>query len=115
MIFRALDTTGDWMFGGGLSSYYNTDLAIIANIDTTLRTFLTECFFNQTIGVPWFDLINERNKSVIVLSIKSEISACYGVINVSNLEYTFTLARELEIKYAIDTIYTKNLLGTVLI
>lgn len=115
MIFRGLTSDGDWQFGAGKSSYAIGDSAIILNIETTLRTFLGECFFDPEIGQPWFDIINYRNKDAIVLSIKGAIVNLYGVISINKLEYTFDIYRVLTIKYDITTLYTKNVLGTVII
>lgn len=115
MIFRNLDQNGDWQFGSGKASYARNDNAIILSIETSLRTFLGECFFNQNIGQPWFDVINYKNKELIVLTIKSSITQLYGVTTVNELEYEFDLNRTLTIKYDINTLYTKNLLGTVIV
>ena len=115
MIFRSLSYVGDWNFGAGKSSYAKTATAIKFNIETILKTFLGECFFDTTIGLPWFDLINLRDKDAVVLYIKSYISEIYGVIMVIDLEYTFDTNRLLTIKYEIETLYETNLLGTVTI
>lgn len=115
MIFRSLTPEGDWQFGSGKASYARFNDAIVLNIETTLRTFLAECFFDQEIGQPWFDIIDYKNKDVIVLSIKGAIINLYGVIAVNELEYTYTSTRVLEIKYDITTLYAKNILGTVTI
>lgn len=115
MIFRNLTSSGDWQFGAGKDSYARNDNAIRLSIETSLRTFLGECFFAPDVGQPWFDIINYKNKDLIVLTIKSAITQLYGVITVNELEYTFDLNRTLTIKYDINTLYTKNLLGTVII
>lgn len=115
MIFRSLDSNGDWVFGSGKASYANTNQAIIFSIETSLRTFFGECFFDTQIGQQWFDIVDYRNKDLIVLTIKSAITQLYGVINVNELEYTYDVNRVLTIKYDIDTLYTKHLLGTVVI
>jgi hypothetical protein len=115
MIFRALSSSGDWLFGSGKDSYAKFNNAIILSIETSLRTFLGECFFAPDVGQPWFDIIDYKNKDLIVLTIKSAITQLYGVIGVNELEYTYDLNRVLTIKYDINTMYTKNLLGTVTI
>lgn len=115
MIFRALDSDGDWIFGSGKSSYARFNDAIILNIETSLKTFATECFFNPDVGQPWFDIINNRNKDVVVLFIKNAIAQLYGVIGINEVSYNYGLDRVLEIKYNISTQYEKNLQGTVII
>jgi hypothetical protein len=115
MIFRNLTIEGDWTFGAGRQNYAVSDRSISLNIETTIKTFLSECFFNPEIGVPWFDIIDSKNKDITILAIKSAIAACYGVIKVTELEYTYNELRELEIKYTISTIYESNLEGIVTI
>lgn len=114
MRFRGLSTVdGDWLFGAGRSSYVQDNDAILLSISTILKTFLGECFFNPTIGQAWFSLIDSKNKDIIVLSIQSAINACYGVLAVNEIEYSFDVNRILEITYDIKTLYASNVKGTV--
>jgi len=115
MIFRSLDATKDWRFGAGKANFTRNNDAIMLGIATTLRTFLSECFFNPDIGVDWFNLINERNKDVVILTIKSEIMKCYGVVDVNEIVATYDVSRSLEIKYNINTLYESYVEGTVTI
>lgn len=115
MIFRSLDSNGDWRFGGGKSSYAKTGDAIRLDIETYIKTFKGECFFDQTRGLPWFDLINLTDKAAVVLYIKSTMIKLYGVIKVNALSYTVDIDRVLTVKYDISTLYETNLLGTVII
>ena len=71
MIFRSLDSNGDWNFGAGKSSYARYNDAIVLDIETKLKAFRGECFFDSQAGVPWFDLIDLKNKDSIALFIKS--------------------------------------------
>ena len=113
MRVRAIDTNGDWLFGAGLSSYYLDNDAIMANIEMKLKTFFSECFFDQSVGVPWFDLIPQRNKDIIVLTIKSHIYNCQGVLRVNEVSYDFTTDRILTIKYDIQTLFETHVSGVV--
>jgi len=115
MIFRSLDSNKDWRFGGGKSSYTKTGEAIRLNLETTIKTFKGECFFDQNRGLPWFDLINITDKAAVVLYIKSIMIKLYGVTKVNALEYTVDINRVFTIKYDISTLYETNLLGTVVI
>jgi hypothetical protein len=115
MRIRSLASDGDWIFGSGKSAYANGDKAILLNIATTLKTFLGECFFDTAMGMPWFDLIDQRNKDVVMLFIKSAITELYGVLEVNELEYTIDSDRKLTLKYYIKTMFTESVLGTVII
>lgn len=113
MIFRNLTDDGDWTFGAGKQNYSKDDKALILNISTRLKTFLSECFFNTQIGLPWFDLIDSKNKDIIILAVKTEISSISGVLKVKEIEFSFSENRELTITYAISTLYNINLIGVV--
>jgi len=115
MIFRSLDANQDWRFGAGKACYTTTGEAIRISVETLLRTFQGECFFAMDVGLPWFDLINMRNKDAVVLFIKSSILEIYGVTKVNELEYTHDIYRQSTIKYDISTLYDNHLLGTVII
>jgi hypothetical protein len=115
MIFRSLTSDGDWRFGCGKASYARLNDAITLNIETKLRTFLSECFFAPEVGQPWFDIINFKNKDAVVLAIKGAIANLYGVIRINALEYSYETTRIFEIKYQIETLYSNNVQGTVII
>lgn len=113
MKFRSLDNDKDWVFGNGRQAYANFNQAIILSIETTIKTFFGECFFDTQIGQPWFDLINIRDKDAVVLFIKGAIAELYGVLGVNAIEYTYNSSHELEIKYDIKTLYSDKMRGTV--
>ena len=113
MIFRSLDKNLDWNFGASKSSYAKFNKAIVLNIETKLKTFLTECFFNPSAGLPWFDLMTNKNKDVVVLYIKGAIIKIYGVLQVKEIEYSVDSKRKTTIIYTINTLYENNLIGTI--
>lgn len=116
MIFRGLSTTdGDWLFGAGRASFARDNDAILLNISTTLKTFLGECFYNTAVGLDWFTLINQKNKDIVLLTIKNAIYNCYGVTAVNEIEYALDENRELVLTYNITTLYAQNVIGTVTI
>jgi len=115
MIFRTLDANTDWRFGAGKASYAKTGEAIRFSIETFLRTFQGECFFSLDTGIPWFDLINMRDKDAVVLLIKSYIIEIYGVTKINEIEYETDISRVTTIRYDITTLYDNHLTGTVII
>lgn len=113
MIFRGLDKNDDWVFGCGRQAYAKENLAIGLDITTTLKTFLTECFFDQEKGVPWFNLLATKDKTTFLLTIKKAIAAVDGVVRVNDVAYNFDINRKLSITYSVDTIYSQTFTGTV--
>lgn len=113
MKFRAVDGDNDWVFGSGLQSYAQNVMAIKYDIQTKLQTFLTECFFDPELGVPWFQLLGAKNKSALVLTLKAKIAEVEGVVGVITLNFELTSEREAKINYLADTIYSTQITGTV--
>ena len=114
-IFRALDSNGDWSFGNGLQSYAQNNQAIQLDISTTLQTIQGECFFDQSVGLPWFQLLGGGTPAQLILTVKSAIYNIVGVTGVTDLNYNLTTDRALSITYFVDTIYTTQISGTVTI
>jgi hypothetical protein len=115
MIFRGETTTEDWAFGKGKQSYLTDNLAIMKNIETRLKTFYSECFFDSEMGVPWFSILGQKNQDLVVLAIKREINDCYGVVQVTDVRYSLDASRALTIRFWVDTIFTTGASGTVTI
>lgn len=112
-LFRAIDENNDWVFGSGLQSYAKNDLAINYDIKTKLQSFLTECFYNPELGLPWFQLLGSKDKNAIILSIKQAIINVEGVTEIVSLEFFLDTNRNATIKYVINTIYSTQVTGTV--
>lgn len=113
MIFRGSTSTGDWDWGRGKQSYLTGVYAIMKNIETRLKTFYSECFFNNDFGVPWFQLLGQKDTTPILYTLRDQVLDCYGVLSVNNVEFSLDADRNILITYSIDTIYTTNLTGTV--
>lgn len=113
MKFRAIDDTGDWTFGSGIQSYGQNNLAIKYDIETKLRTFLTECFFDPEVGVPWFQILGAKDKHALILTLKQVISNVEGITAVTELSFAINAERNATIKYGVATIYTEQLTGEV--
>jgi hypothetical protein len=111
--FRAIDGDNDWVFGSGIQSYARDNLSISYDIKTKLQTFLTECFFDNTIGLPWFQLLGGKDKDALILGIKQAIANVEGVTQVLELDFSLNADRNAIIRYTVNTIYTQQLVGTV--
>lgn len=104
---RAIDDDGDWEFGKGTASYKDPLLSVQQEIQTRLREFLGDCFFNQTAGVDWPKLIGGRNQARLALSISTTILNTEGVTRI--VDYTFNLdgQRRFTVQYTVDTVYNR--------
>lgn len=112
MKIRALDTSGDWVFGQGKGSYLTGLDAIIQDIDTALHIFLGECFWAMNFGVDWFNLIGAKAPQAqqnIILQCREVISTREGVTRINSVNVTFeNFRRSLSITYDISTVYGRG-------
>jgi hypothetical protein len=113
MIFRGSTVTSDWVFGRGKQNYLRDNAAVMKNIETRLRTIYSECFFDPTIGVQWFELLGQKSVEKLILAVKKEIYNCYGVVRVLDVSYeSDPITRTLTVNYSVDTIFTTGASGS---
>jgi len=115
MSFRGIDGQNDWFFGQGIQSYFTGNDEIEADIKTTLQTFLQECFFDPNFGVPWFGILGQKNSALLIVTLRNIISQVSGVTGITNVEYNLTAERVAQVKYNVNTRYTTQLVGEVLL
>ncbi len=109
MKFRGLDGTGDWTFGRGLANYASDDKAINFNIQTRLKSWVGNCFFDVNAGVDWLNLLDKGRKESLLLALRTVILQTEGVVTIKSLNYTFDAAtRAAIITYEVDTIYSSG-------
>lgn len=116
MIFRAIDGANDWAFGNGRQSYLTGEAAVAANIKTRLLTFLGECFFALDAGVDWWNLIGAKNPQAqanIILQCREIIIQSEGVVRINSITAVMNPQRKLTLTFNIDTIFSRNLEGSL--
>jgi hypothetical protein len=109
---RGSRTTDDWVFGKGKSDYLSDDNAIAYDIATQLRTFLGECFYSDTLGVPWFSILGQKDQDFAALEIKKVILGVDGVVAVTNLQFELGADRNFVVRYWIDTVNSRGVSGS---
>ena len=117
MIFRDLDSDGDWAFGNGRNSYARNDRAIQLNVRTALMTFLREIFWQTDFGVDWWNLNGGKNPAAqagIILQTRTVIINAEGVVRINSVDATMNArTRALALSYSIDTTFTRNLRDSI--
>lgn len=108
MIVRALDATGDWLFGKGLQDYKSNQLAVMQNISTRLKMFLGDCFFAASAGIDWFNLLGSKNQVTLNLAITAMITNTQFVTGVTQLSLNLDAARNLLITYNVSTSFGQS-------
>lgn len=105
MRVRALDESHDWLFGKGQNDYKTAVDALRQNIDTRLLQFLGDCFFDQTAGVDWFNLMGQKSQVAITLSVSSVILNTPGVTSINQIEAVLSETREFTVEYIANSIF----------
>jgi hypothetical protein len=113
MIFRALDTNGDFTFGRGKQCYYRGQDALRADIRTALLLFLRDAFWDINSGVDWWNLCggNQPQAQIdMMFQTRKVLLTRAGVTQVNwvNAQYD-SKARRISIQYDISTVYSGHL------
>lgn len=107
-IVRALNSSGDWLFGKSLNDYLSANDAIKQNIQTRLLSFLGDCFFDITAGIDWITLLGgSKNQLALNLNISSVILNTQSVTGIKQLSVNLDDSnRKFSVSYQVATIYS---------
>lgn len=108
MIFRNLDSDGDWAFGKGINDYLFDDEAISLNIRTLLLSWVGDCFFDINAGIDWYNRLGKTNQaSLLGADIKRVILLAYGVTSINSIDFDI-IDRDFNISFNINTLFSKE-------
>lgn len=117
MIFRAINNSGDWVFGQGRGSYFTKQLAIAANIKTSLLFFLNDYFAAMTFGIDWWNILGGKNPAArnnVILETRRMLASCEGVVRINSVEVLMDdNTRAVQIFYNIDSVWSRSIVGSV--
>ena len=109
MRIRALDTSGDWQFGRGKSSYYPDDKAVMQNLASRIRSWVGDCFFDVNMGIDWANRLDKNQKDNLINDLKYLIMQTQEVVAVKSVTANFDpITRHLVVAYNVDTIYSSS-------
>ena len=108
MIFRQLDSIGDWTFGKGLNNFAVENRAIGLNIKTLLLSWVGDCFFDLEAGIDWVNRLGSKNqKTLLDLDLQRVILQSEGVTGI--LEFASTLFnRKYVADFSVQTVFSKS-------
>ncbi len=114
MIVRAIDGTGDWVFGIGANAYISGNAAVAQDIQTRLSSFLGDCFFDTGAGIDWFNLLGGKDLTQLNLAVAAVILNTTNVTGGLQLSVVYTAAtRNVTIQYQVQTTYSQLSSGFV--
>lgn len=108
MIFRNLDTDGDWCFGKGIQDMTTENQAIGLNIKTRLLSWVGDCFFDEPAGIDWYNRLGSKNqRALLELDLRRVILQSEGVVSITSFD-TILNGRNFTANYAVNTIYSQE-------
>lgn len=110
-----LSEGGDWTFGKGKADYLRRSEAIRQNIVTRLRSFTDDWYADTGHGLPWLEILGERNTERRILrEIEKTILETEGVRAIDQLQLVSVDAnRAAEIAVTIVDIFDERYDETV--
>lgn len=116
MIVRGIDNNSDWLFGKGKNDYKTEKDAVAQMIQTTVMSFVGDCFFAVNKGIDWFNLLGTNEEVQLKLSIATEILSISEVTGIIEISTNRDINRKLSLSYKVDTIYgiVDNVISEVL-
>ena len=106
MKVRSLDANKDWNLGRGMSDYFEDLNAIKQNIQTRIKSFYQNCFFDTLSGIDWFNLLGQRNNVLAIeLAVSKMILETTGITQINSLNVSVNEQREVTLTYSVNTIY----------
>ena len=110
MIVRALDSDGDWTYGKGKNNYLTDLNAVVQNINSRVKSFLGDCFFDLGAGIDWFHLIGSKNQTTLNLSIAAVILNTEDVTGILLLNVDLDHeTRSFSVSYKVQTSYSTTI------
>lgn len=89
MRVAGLTADGDWRFGKGKAVYLRRSDAIRQNVVTRLRSFTEDWFLDTAAGLPWFELLgNRQTERRILQEVEAVVLATEGVRAIERLRLT---------------------------
>ncbi len=109
MIIRNLDATGDWTFGKGASNYARNERAVNLNLQTRLKSWVGNCFFDLPAGIDWRTRLDKNQEQNLLDDLRTLILQSYGVVGINSMDANFNeTTRALRVRYDIQTIYSPS-------
>lgn len=100
--------TGGFVFAGGVLQFVSDAEAVAQAVRCELKTFLGEYFLDQTRGVPYIQLGQNKTTSPLVFGsvVRRIILSVQGMRSVDSMDFAFNPeTRELSVAWSGTTIY----------
>lgn len=114
MRVRRLTKTGDWTFGKGKADYLRRSEAIRQNVVTRLKSFTDDWFADINAGLPWIELLgNRQTQERILREIEETVLTTEGVRSIDRLSVTDVTDRDAKIQLRFTDMFDRRYDETV--
>jgi hypothetical protein len=114
MIFRQLNSSGDWTFGAGLGNYASGTQAIALNIQTSVLMWQNDFFASLAGWVNWKGLQNVGTANPLSAALQTLLANAYGVMGVVSASVSVNpTTRALSASYVVNTVYSTQIVNDV--
>ena len=109
MIFRIVDSDGDWTFGKGKQDYAKNLQALKLNLQTRILSWVGDCFFDLDAGIDWKNLLGYNTKKELASAIKDTAFRTEGVIKVNDISIEVDNTRTADVELSCNTVFGSNI------
>lgn len=106
-IVSGLDSNGDWRFGKSRAQYKRDGNAVYQNVQTRIKSFVSDWFLNTQGGIDWYVLLgNKGTETQILREIERVVLQTEFVRTIEKLQITKRdVNRGITIELAITTLF----------
>ena len=113
MIFRNLDSNGDWTLGKGKNNYLRDNAAIGLNIKTRINSWKNDCFFALNDGIDWYNRLGTKNqRRLLEEDLKLIIKQSEGVTSMTSFS-TQLIGRDFRADYSVLTVFSREYIDNI--
>lgn len=114
MIFRQITSSGDWLFGKGISGYATQEQAVELNIRTRLLSWKGNCFFALNDWVDWISRLDKGQENNLNRELQNIILQSFGVVSIISFSGSLNrLTRAYTATFNISTIFGATFISTL--
>ena len=108
MLFRNIDSDGDWEFGRGKSDLIKNNDAVGLDIKTRIQSWVGDCFFDQNAGIDWINRLGSLGqRELLELDLKRVIMQTENVTALLSFD-TYLNGRSFTADYSVETVHSKS-------
>jgi hypothetical protein len=111
---RCVTKEGEWVFGTGKQSYVTGIDRVLQDLETSIKEWREDCFFNKGKGIDWKNIIGSKNQNeVLELAIRDVAVQIKGITAINEIIIYLDSNRLALLSIEINTVYGKEIQYTI--